>query len=194
MSADPAVPTVPVMDEYPVAPQDLRVSNAEREHVTDLLTKHMGAGRLSPEEYTERVDSASRAITRKELNQVMVDLPGAHLSESLVKDVLELTNTAGDLRRDGEWIVPSRVVVRSRFGNAKLDLRHARVTTAVVLVEVDLGFGNFDIRLPAGGTVDLDEATTGWGSVHDKTTKRFERGTPHVVVRGGTRFGNITVR
>jgi hypothetical protein len=181
------------MDDSTAA-QDLRVSNAEREHVGELLTNHFAAGRLSTEEYAERSDSAARAVTRKELAQVLVDLPGATLPDSLVGDALELTNTAGDLRRDGAWMVPSRIRLRSRFGNARLDFRTARFTAPVVTVEVDLAFGNLDIRLPEGATIDLDGARTGIGTIIDKTVRSFERGSPHLIVRGGTRVGNIRVR
>jgi hypothetical protein len=182
-----------LMDDSTAA-QDLRVSNAEREHVGELLTNHYAAGRLSTEEYAERSDSAARAVTRKELTQVLVDLPGANLPDSLVGDVIELTNTAGDLRRDGAWMVPSRIRVQSRFGNARLDFRSARFTAPVVTVEVDLAFGNLDIRLPEGATIDLDGARTGIGTIIDKTVRSFERGTPHLIVRGGTRVGNVRVR
>jgi hypothetical protein len=181
------------MDDI-TAPQDLRVSNAEREHVAELLTNHFAAGRLSTEEYAERSDSAARATTRKDLSQVLVDLPGANLPESLVNDFLQLANTAGDLRRDGQWIVPSRIRVRSMFGNARIDCRAARFTAPVVTIEVDLAFGNLDIRLPEGATVELDEARTTIGTITDKTVKRIERGSPHLVVRGGTKVGNIRVR
>lgn len=175
-------------------PRDLRVSDAEREHVAEVLTGHFTAGRLSTEEYAERSDSAAGARTRKDLNRLLVDLPGASLPESLVEDVLELTNTAGDLRREGRWIVPSTIRVRSMFGNARVDCRTARFTAPVVTVEVDLAFGNLDLRLPEGATVELDAARTTIGTIIDRTGRTFGRGSPHVIVRGGTRVGNIRVR
>lgn len=182
------------MDDHLVPAPDLRVSTAEREHVTELLTRHLGAGRLSPDEYAERASSASTALTRKELNVLLVDLPGALLPDSLARDVLELRNVAGDHTRRGEWVVPSRIVVSSRMGNVGLDLRRARFTVPVVTVEADIGVGNIDIRLPENGTVDLDDARTRIGQIIDRTTRRAEPGTPHVVLRGGTWLGNIYAR
>lgn len=176
------------------AGQSLRVSHAEREHVGELLTHHFAAGRLSADEYAERSDTAAGATTRKDLNQVLIDLPGANLPESLTADLLELSNTAGDLRRGGKWIVPSRILVRSMFGNARLDFRAARFTTPVVTIDVELAVGNLDIRLPEGATVDLAGARTGIGTIIDRSLTSLERGSPHLVVRGGTRLGNIRAR
>lgn len=177
----------------PVEPRDLRVSHAEREHITTLLTRHHAEGRLDAAEFGERSAAASVAVTRADLNRTVADLPGA-LDAIPTRGVLELANTAGDLRRDGEWLVPPRVVVRSRFGNARLDMRTARFVTGEVVVDVDLAFGNLDLRLPAGATVDVTDTSTTIGSIRDKRGATAQGGTPHVIVRGGTGMGNVTVR
>jgi hypothetical protein len=180
------------MGDEMMNPQDLRVSHAEREHVAALLNEHFTEGRLTVDEYAERSDSASVATTRADLNRLLVDLPGAELVKG--REVLELTNTGGDLSRKGQWTVPPRIVVRSRFGNASLDFREARFTTPTVLVDVQISLGNLDIRLPKGATVDLDDARTTVGQINDKIGATPAPGTPHVVVRGGTGLGNITVK
>lgn len=59
--------------------RDLRVSDAEREHVGELLQRAVGQGMLSLGEFTERMDSVLAAKTRGELNQVLVDLPGIEI-------------------------------------------------------------------------------------------------------------------
>ncbi|WP_181782209.1 DUF1707 SHOCT-like domain-containing protein [Pseudonocardia pini] len=175
-----------------IAPQDLRVSHAERERVSTLLSQHFAEGRLTVDEYGQRAEAASVAVTRADLNRLLLDLPGADAVR--VREVLELTTTAGDLRKQGEWTVPARIVLRSRMGNGHLDFRTARFTTPVVTVDVDIMVGNLDIRLPKGATVDVDEARTSVGQLVDKVGPSLERGNPHVIVRGVTRLGNIRVR
>jgi hypothetical protein len=191
MADEPVVPTVVAMGDE-IMPQEIRVSHAEREHVAQLLSGHFTEGRLTTDEYAVRSAAAAEAVTRADLNRLLMDLPGAEAARA--RDVLELTNVGGDLRRQGEWTVPPRIVVRSRMGNAYLDFRQARFTSPEVVVEADLTVGNLDIRLPKGATVDLDDARAGLGSVVDKIGSSFERGTPHVVVKGGTKLGNIKVR
>ncbi|MFQ6393404.1 DUF1707 domain-containing protein [Nocardia sp. KC 131] len=62
-----------------VGNRELRVSDAEREHVGELLQRAVGLGMLSLGEFTERMDTALAAKTRGELNAVLIDLPGVRL-------------------------------------------------------------------------------------------------------------------
>ncbi|MGE3286607.1 MAG: DUF1707 domain-containing protein [Pseudonocardia sp.] len=175
-----------------IAPRDLRVSHAEREHITQLLARHHAAGRLDADEFAERAAAAASAVTRADLNRTVVDLPG--VDGLPVREVLELTNTAGEQRRHGEWIVPPRIVVRSWVGSARLDMRKARFVTDEVLIECDLMVGNLELRLPPGASVDLEDVHVSVGSVVDRIGPRAQRGNPHVVVRGRTGIGGVRVR
>jgi hypothetical protein len=53
----------------------IRVSDADRQHVVDLLQRHTTAGRLSLDEFGTRVDAANRAVTRQDLAVLTADLP-----------------------------------------------------------------------------------------------------------------------
>lgn len=175
-----------------VAPRDLRVSHAERDHVTRLLARHHAEGRLDADEFATRAAAAAAAVTRGDLNRTLVDLPG---TDGLpVREVLELTNTAGEQRRHGEWIVPPRIVVRSWMGSTRLDMRKARFVTDEVLIECDLMIGSLELRLPKGASVDLEGVHTSVGSIDDRIGTRARRGSPHVVVRGRTGIGGVRVR
>ncbi|MGI5126921.1 DUF1707 SHOCT-like domain-containing protein [Pseudonocardia sp. CA-107938] len=59
----------------PVRPEDLRVSDAERNHVQDHLRRAHEAGQLDIAEFDERVQSAWAARTRGDLDRVTADLP-----------------------------------------------------------------------------------------------------------------------
>jgi len=54
---------------------DLRISDAERAEVADLLSRHYGDGRLDQAEFDERLDQAMRARTYKDLSGLFADLP-----------------------------------------------------------------------------------------------------------------------
>ncbi|WP_326555341.1 DUF1707 SHOCT-like domain-containing protein [Micromonospora sp. NBC_01813] len=54
---------------------DLRASDADREQVVHCLERHTSAGRLSLDEYADRVERALRARTQGELATVLADLP-----------------------------------------------------------------------------------------------------------------------
>lgn len=54
---------------------DLRVSQAERDEVVAVLAGHFADGRLTIEEYEERVEAALVARTGRDLEPLLVDLP-----------------------------------------------------------------------------------------------------------------------
>ena len=53
----------------------LRISDAERAEVADLLSKHYGDGRLDQAEFNQRLDQAMKAKTYADLDGILVDLP-----------------------------------------------------------------------------------------------------------------------
>jgi hypothetical protein len=59
----------------PYSDQHIRVSDAERQAVTDRLAEHFADGRLDQAEFDERVGRATSAKTRADLNGLFDDLP-----------------------------------------------------------------------------------------------------------------------
>lgn len=57
--------------------RDVRASDAERELTVEKLQRSMGQGRLSTDEFDERVAAAYAATTRGELADLTRDLPGS---------------------------------------------------------------------------------------------------------------------
>ncbi|HEV2537291.1 MAG TPA: DUF1707 domain-containing protein [Streptosporangiaceae bacterium] len=57
----------------------IRASDADRDRVTSLLREHHAAGRLTAEEFHERMDHALEAKTLGELDELMTDLPAIDL-------------------------------------------------------------------------------------------------------------------
>jgi hypothetical protein len=59
----------------------IRASDADRDRTAALLREHLAAGRLTPEEFHERLDLAYAAKTLGQLDELMADLPGIDLYE-----------------------------------------------------------------------------------------------------------------
>jgi hypothetical protein len=55
--------------------RDLRVSDADRERVVRALERHTAAGRLTLDEFAERVGRVLAAVTHGDLTAVTHDLP-----------------------------------------------------------------------------------------------------------------------
>ena len=57
----------------------IRASDEDRDRTVSLLREHHAAGRLTAEEFNERIDKAYEAKTVGELDELMADLPGIDL-------------------------------------------------------------------------------------------------------------------
>jgi hypothetical protein len=59
----------------------IRASDADRERTVAALREHLAAGRLTTEEFDERLDKAYAAKTLGELDDLMADLPKTGLEQ-----------------------------------------------------------------------------------------------------------------
>jgi Domain of unknown function (DUF1707) len=62
-------------DAWPQSDPALRASDADRERVAERLREHVGAGRLSMDELSERLETVFAARTLGELEPPLADLP-----------------------------------------------------------------------------------------------------------------------
>lgn len=177
-----------------VQPRDLRVSDAEREHVGELLQRAVGQGIITITEFTERMDAAMAARTRGELNAVLADLPGFILAQPVSRDVLELSHHFGELNRRGPWTVPARVRLVGYFGSSLLDFTEAAFSGPAVSLELDKTGGSTTIIIPDGATVNTDGLRVTMGSVKDATIHRIAPGPLHFVITGRTTMGEVRIR
>lgn len=206
------------MSESTVSQRDLRVSDAEREHVVGLLQKAIGRGLLDLDEFTSRTDIAYAARTRGELNAVLVDLPGMVHAEAPryaprnawqggarqdagaampqpSPDRLELNGKYSEIRRSGRWEVPSQIAIANKYGETKLDFSEAFIPHEVVQIEAGSKWGAIVLTVPPQASVSTDGITEfKFGSINDKRTSAPLRGTPHFEVYGRLHGGSLTLR
>ena len=135
----------------------LRVSDADREEVIVALREHLLAGRLTLEEFSERVDAALRARVGGELARVQDDLPRIfrETAGSHRKPARFTTALLGHVVRRGRLRLPRRAVATSAFGDLDFDLRDATIDRQQTAVTVLAAFGNVDVYVPEGVNVDV---------------------------------------
>ena len=71
----------------PYDPQ-MRASDSDRDRVASMLREHHAAGRLTADEFQERLDATFAAKTLGDLDKLMADLPGIdlyHLPEATIR-------------------------------------------------------------------------------------------------------------
>jgi hypothetical protein len=126
-------------------------SDAERDRSIALLRDAVGEGRLTLEEFSERVGLAQTARTGQELSHLTRDLPGAPAgSDPPVAVADEHRAFCSHLLRSGPWSLPSRSSWRSIFGTIDLDLRQARLVGPETTLEIYNLFGTVTVIVPQG--------------------------------------------
>jgi hypothetical protein len=78
-------------------PEDLRVSDEQRERAAAEIREHFAAGRLSDDELSDRVQAAYSARTEQELRTALADLP--KLPATPAQQKAELAARRGELQR-----------------------------------------------------------------------------------------------
>jgi hypothetical protein len=134
------------------APEDrlpILASDAEREHTVTRLRDAVAEGRLTLEEFSERVGAAQLARTDRELAVLSGDLPAA---PATVTDSEDESHRAicSHLVRQGPWSLPARSHWRSLFGTIDLDLRQARLSGTDTEIAIKNTFGTVTVIVPEG--------------------------------------------
>ena len=134
-----------------------RVSDAEREQVVLSLRDHLMAGRLTPEEFSERVEAALKARVSGELARVQEDLPG--VSPPAVRPRRKPTRfTAalfGHVARRARLRLRRWTFAVSACGDLDFDLREATIDLPQTAVTVFVAFGNVDVYVAEDVNVDV---------------------------------------
>lgn len=171
----------------------LRASDDEREQTVIALREHAVAGRLTLEEFTERMSAAYVARTSDALAELVRDLPSRSVPTSRRRPTSFVLSVFGSSEREGRVRVRRRVTCITLFGNVDLDLRQATLEQDVVTI-VALGmFGAIDVYVPEGVEVDLHGLAVGGHKRARGNDPPPRAGTPLVRVFAISVFAGIDV-
>src|SRR3954447_21008191 len=109
-------------------PLRMRISDADRNRVAEILREAAGDGRIDFTELDQRLDATYAAKTYAELVPITHDLaPAVPAAAPLVPGVESERAVAilGGVERRGAWVVPEHFSVFCLMGGADLDLREA---------------------------------------------------------------------
>lgn len=93
----------------------IRAADVDREQAAARLREHFAAGRLTSEEFSERLDGAYASKTLGELEDLMTDLPGSDLAQLPATAV---RRSAGHLPVPRQRAPGSMEAARDRFSPA----------------------------------------------------------------------------
>jgi uncharacterized protein DUF1707/cell wall-active antibiotic response 4TMS protein YvqF len=127
-------------------------SDDERERAVIALRDATVAGRLTLDEFSDRVGSAELARTSGELDAVLAGLPAVGSSDLPVSH----SATFSRLQRSGRWALAPVSTVRSVCGTIDLDLGSATLAGRDTTLLVKNWFGTITILVPRGIEVSVD--------------------------------------
>ena len=174
----------------------LRASDADREQLVGTLRDALVDGRLTLDEFTERVDAAHAARTVGELETLKQDLPTTSLPDAVSRRKPTRWSVAvmGGVERKSRWRVPEHTVAVAVMGGCALDLRKAEVESSEIEITAVGVMGGVDIIVPEGVDVEL----TGFAVMGGKDARVKDvpsrPGTPLVRVRAFALMGGVSVR
>jgi hypothetical protein len=192
----------------PVPGGHLRASDRDREQVAEVLNTAFAEGRLSRDEYDERLDQLLRAKTFDDLvgltrDLVVVSAPAAAAAQEPTSYELDPSSlSAGTDRmvavfsgaeRKGRWRVRRRIEAYAVFGGVDLDMREAVFESPVVEIAGIWCFGGLNIKVREGVEV-RNEVMGIFGGSDVKRVGAPQPGAPVLVIKGVALFGGVSVR
>ncbi len=170
----------------------MRAGDADREATVVRLREACAEGRLGLEEFTVRLDTAYRATTRGELEELTRDLPRGIERAPAGRERRWFLGIFGGGTTKGRWRVAPRITVVDVFGGTDLDLRDAIVTAPEVTITAIAVFGGCDIIVPEGADVGMTGGAI-FGGNDLKMDSAPVQGGPRIRVRALSLFGGIDV-
>ncbi len=184
----------------PEQPPRLLASDAERDQSVELLRTAVVEGRLTLEEFTERVELAQAARTDLELAALSRDLP-ASPPQAVPPSPTAKTPAAerhrafcSRISRSGPMSLPARGSYRSIFGTIDLDLRQARLSADVTELDVFNLFGTVTVIVPEGVEVSVDGGGLFASQVIDSPQVPPLRNAPKLRIHASGPGGTLYVR
>jgi hypothetical protein len=179
-------------------PSQMRVSDADRNKVAEILREAAGDGRIDLTELDERLDATYAAKTYAELVPITHDLgPAMPVASSALDRVVRDRAVAmmGGVERRGVWVVPETFSVFCLMGGAELDLRQATFSAREVTLRINAFMG--------GATIIVNRSTNvivhgvgimgGFSAPRSDPEVQLTADSPTVHVRGVAIMGGVRV-
>jgi len=150
----------------------VRASDAERDAVVGRLNQAVGEGRLTMDEFSQRLELAYAARTRGDLDALLRDLP-ADGGDAVPATTSTTSSTAvvsrgsqgndthwnispiGGIRHRGRWRVPQHTIAIGVLGGVDVDLGEAELAGPEVMITKVSVIGGVSVRVPPGMRVEV---------------------------------------
>ncbi|MCK2237628.1 MULTISPECIES: LiaF domain-containing protein [unclassified Crossiella] len=154
------------------------------------LERAVGEGRLTLDEFTDKVDLVFQATDEAGVQAVVGTLP-APLTPATT--VVSRQSIFDDVARGGRFALPTGATVSSFFGDVELDLRQAVITDPLVEVHTWSWFGDIEVTVPEGVEVEVKSGLIFGDEVVELADVPPVPGAPKIRIKAWTTFGDVRV-
>lgn len=185
----------------------LRVSDADRHQVAEILRQAAGEGRLTFEELDERLEATFQAKTYADLVPITLDLPAEAGPNPATSPALRPSGAPGPVtaepekhlailggfERKGVWTVPAAMSIVAVLGGANLDLRQASFAATSCQLTVNAVMGGVNLIVPPDVRVIFSMVSVLGGHNDDKGNATASADAPTLVIKGLCLMGGVNV-
>lgn len=179
----------------------VRVSDADRGRVHDILAAAMAQGYLSPAEYETRAGKAVEARTTDDLSPLTADLPVDAIASSVTTTappgkapVQRLIAVMSGSELAGDVAVSGTLTAIAFWGGVSIDLRRARFTTGALEISATAVMGGIEIVVPSDAEVDIRGVGIMGGFDRRASGPGSRPNGPRVTITGVALMGGVSVQ
>jgi hypothetical protein len=181
------------MADEPILPAIL-ASDSDRERSIEQLSNAVSEGRLSLEEFSDRVGRAQVARTQDDLALITRDLPAMVTEPAVVPEHDRHLAFCSMLVRRGPWELAARSSFRCIFGTVVLDLSEVRLSSSETELEIYNVCGTVEVIVPEGVQITVSGGGL-FASQHIDTPARPSLASaPRLRIRARGPCGTLYVR
>jgi len=187
-------------------PRQLRISDADRHQVAEILREAAGEGRLDLDELDQRLEATYAARTYADLVPITLDLPAhpqprAQLGRVPSGDVVPGAKREqhfaimSGVSRKGVWVVPEHFNLFALMGGAELDLRDAKFAAREVVLTINAFMGGAQVIVGPNVRVQMEGTGImgGYSGPSGLVEAELDESSPVVRVRGVAIWGGVNV-
>jgi len=179
------------------ASPELRVSEGERDKAAAALARYCGEGRLTLEEFSQRVEVVLAARTQSDIDQVMSDLPAGPDVPAYTSPIPAsgwFVAVLSGSSRKGRWRPKPKTRALAIMGGVNLDLRNAEIEGSELRISATSIMGAINIVVPEGVHVHLGGFALMGGKDMRVADVPILPGAPVIRVRAFAIMGGVHVR
>ena len=176
----------------------MRVSDADRNKVAEILREAAGDGRIDLTELDQRLEATYAAKTFAELAPITRDLAPAVAADTAAAPGVARERAVaimGSVERRGIWTVPEHLSVFCLMGGAELDLRQARFSAPEVTLAINTFMGGANIVVNRSTHVIVHGVGImgGYSAPRSDADVQLTADSPVVHVKGVAIMGGVSV-